>query len=197
MGGTAQQSRPRSVPAPTAATAVAEKPKALVNARDRLKAEPPARRGLKLRIRLDCRASRHRLWSTGLGPRRVESPGSRRPVEVTYLPANLHNRPERIVPSSSRCSRGGPQGRGVFVRADCGTGGALDALLARHPRQPGCGVALSSSVAPAVAAIEKAGHLFLTDFLAKHFEALLWQGSASIATHSCATCTSATTGESC
>src|SRR3954447_6633608 len=63
-------------------------------------------------------------------------------VEVTYLPANLHNRPERIVPElEPLLDAAAEQGRPVFIGyADCGTGGALDALLARHPtvrRLPG------------------------------------------------------------
>src|SRR5471032_683882 len=63
-------------------------------------------------------------------------------VEVTYLPANLHNRPERIVPElEPLLDQAREQGRPVFVAyADCGTGGALDALLERHPlveRLPG------------------------------------------------------------
>jgi len=63
-------------------------------------------------------------------------------VEVTYLPANLHNRPERIVPElEPMLDAAAAHDRPVFIGyADCGTGGALDALLARHPeatRLPG------------------------------------------------------------
>ena len=70
----------------------------------------------------------------------------------------------------------------MFVAyADCGTGGALDALLARHPdatRLPGSHCYEFFSGAEQFAAMheEELGTLFLTDFLAKHFEALLWQG---------------------
>jgi len=54
-------------------------------------------------------------------------------VEVRYLPANLHNRPEGIVPAlrehlDSRGSR--PTMVGY---ADCGTGGALDRMLESYP----------------------------------------------------------------
>lgn len=104
-------------------------------------------------------------------------------VEVTYLPANLHNRPERIVPEiGPLLAEAEAHGRGVFVAyADCGTGGALDALLERHPgvtRLPGAHCYEFFSGAEQFAAIhaEELGTLFLTDFLAKHFEALLWQG---------------------
>jgi hypothetical protein len=70
----------------------------------------------------------------------------------------------------------------VFIGyADCGTGGALDALLLRHPeatRLPGSHCYEFFSGADQFAAMheEELGTFFLTDFLAKHFEALLWQG---------------------
>jgi hypothetical protein len=104
-------------------------------------------------------------------------------VEVRYLPANLHNRPERIVPElEPLLDEAVGQGRPVFVAyADCGTGGALDALLERHPsvgRLPGSHCYEFFAGAEQFAAMheEELGTLFLTDFLAKHFEALLWQG---------------------
>jgi hypothetical protein len=104
-------------------------------------------------------------------------------VDVTYLPANLHNRPERIVPElEPLLDEAAAQGRAVFIGyADCGTGGALDALLERHPeatRLPGshCYEFFSGSDAFAAMHEEELGTFFLTDFLAKHFDALLWQG---------------------
>jgi uncharacterized protein DUF1638 len=104
-------------------------------------------------------------------------------VEVTYLPANLHNRPERIVPElEPLLDAADATGRQVFVAyADCGTGGGLDALLERHPgvtRLPGshCYEFFSGSEQFAAMHEEELGTLFLTDFLAKHFDALLWQG---------------------
>ncbi|MGZ4772194.1 MAG: DUF1638 domain-containing protein [Ilumatobacteraceae bacterium] len=104
-------------------------------------------------------------------------------VDVTYLPANLHNRPERIVPElEPLLDQAAAQHRSVFVAyADCGTGGALDALLERNPgvtRLPGSHCYEFFSGAEQFAAMheEELGTLFLTDFLAKHFEPLLWQG---------------------
>jgi hypothetical protein len=104
-------------------------------------------------------------------------------VEVTYLPANLHNRPERIVPElEPLLVQAAAEQRPVFVAyADCGTGGALDALLDRHPgitRLPGSHCYEFFAGAEQFAAMheEELGTLFLTDFLAKHFEALIWQG---------------------
>jgi hypothetical protein len=104
-------------------------------------------------------------------------------VDVTYLPANLHNRPERIVPElEPLLDRASSEGRSVFIAyADCGTGGALDALLQRHPeatRLPGshCYEFFSGTEQFTAMHEEEIGTFFLTDFLAKHFEALLWQG---------------------
>lgn len=102
-------------------------------------------------------------------------------VEVRYLPANLHNRPERIVPAIERVLAGEP-GRDLFVAyADCGTGGALDRFLEDHPgvqRLPGahCYEFFAGSARFAALHDEEPGTFYLTDFLAKHFDALVWQG---------------------
>jgi Protein of unknown function (DUF1638) len=102
-------------------------------------------------------------------------------VEVRYLPAHLHNRPERIVPAVEAVITEA-SGRPVFVAyADCGTGGALDAMLARHPgvlRLPGahCYEVFAGSELFAELHDAEPGTFFLTDFLARHFEALVWQG---------------------
>ena len=103
-------------------------------------------------------------------------------VEVRYLPANLHNRPERIVPALRELLADQPADREVlFGYADCGTGGELDRLLDELPnarRLPGshcyeffAGTAVFEALHDA-----EPGTFYLTDFLAKHFEALVWQG---------------------
>lgn len=102
-------------------------------------------------------------------------------IEVRYLPANLHNRPEGIVPAlRPHLEESGD--RATFVAyADCGTGGALDRLLEEFPqveRLPGahCYEFFSGSDFFAHIQDEEPGTFYLTDFLAKHFEALVWQG---------------------
>jgi hypothetical protein len=105
-------------------------------------------------------------------------------VEVRYLPANLHNRPERIVPGLVELlDELDPAGdREVLIGyADCGTGGRLDALIAERPnlrRLPGdhCYEFFAGSELFHALADAEVGTFYLTDFLAKHFEALLWQG---------------------
>jgi hypothetical protein len=103
-------------------------------------------------------------------------------VEVRYLPAHLHNRPERIVPALREVIDGDATERHVFVAyADCGTGGGIDAFLAEHPgveRLPGAHCYEFFSGSERFAALHDAepGTFYLTDFLAKHFDVLVWRG---------------------
>src|SRR5262249_25543415 len=104
-------------------------------------------------------------------------------VEVEYLPANLHNRPEQIAPGlRGRLQAARDAGRPAFVAyADCGTGGALDRLLAEFPgveRLPGahCYEVFAGSVAFAAMQDAELGTFYLTDSLARHFDALVWRG---------------------
>ena len=103
-------------------------------------------------------------------------------IEVHYLPANLHNRPERIVPALRQLVDQADREREVFVAyADCGTGGALDRFLAEHPgveRLPGAHCYEFFAGSERFAALHDAepGTFYLTDFLAKHFEVLVWRG---------------------
>lgn len=103
-------------------------------------------------------------------------------VEVHYLPANLHNRPERIVPALRELIDGAGTERDVFVAyADCGTGGALDTFLGEHTgiaRLPGahCYEFFAGSERFANLHDAQPGTFYLTDFLAKHFDVLVWRG---------------------
>jgi len=104
-------------------------------------------------------------------------------VDVEYLPANLHNRPDAIAPAlRPRLAAAADAGRPVFVAyADCGTGGRLDALLDEFPgvqRLPGAHCYEVFAGADRFAALqdEELGSFYLTDFLAKHFDALVWSG---------------------
>ena len=134
-------------------------------------------------------------------------------VEVRYLPANLHNRPEQIVPvlkvelAAAGCDDAGlsadgsdddvsgdagdvaatpHDGRTVLIGyADCGTGGMLDSWLSTLQttmpnvvRLPGAHCYEFFSGAELFASMhdEAPGTFYLTDFLAKHFDALVWQG---------------------
>ena len=54
-------------------------------------------------------------------------------VEVKYLPANLHNRPEKIAPQVEELLSQSKDRRVFVAYADCGTGGHLDLVLAKYP----------------------------------------------------------------
>ena len=104
-------------------------------------------------------------------------------LEVQYLPAPLHNRPDQIVPALRPLLEAArADGRPVFVGyADCGTGGLLDALLAEFPgvqRLPGahCYEFFAGTDRFAELQHDALGTFYLTDFLAKHFDALVWSG---------------------
>jgi hypothetical protein len=102
-------------------------------------------------------------------------------VEVRYLPANLHNRPEGIVPAL-REHLDKRESRQTFVGyADCGTGGLIDAMLTDYPgvqRISGahCYEFFAGSTLFNELHDEQPGTFYLTDFLAKHFSALVWEG---------------------
>lgn len=104
-------------------------------------------------------------------------------IEVVYLASALHNRPERIVdelrPHLEAAQR---RHRPVFVAyADCGTGGGIDRLLAEYPgvrRLPGahCYEVFAGAERFAALAEAEMGTFYLTDYLARHFDALVWCG---------------------
>jgi hypothetical protein len=104
-------------------------------------------------------------------------------LSVEYLPANLHNRPDEIAPTLRPLVQAARDaGRPVFVAyADCGTGGGLDALLRDFPgvqRLPGAHCYELFAGEQEFANLHEAelGTFYLTDFLAKHFDALVWSG---------------------
>jgi hypothetical protein len=103
-------------------------------------------------------------------------------VDVTCIAASLHNRPDRI-PAAVEAKIEAARGRYdviVAALADCGTGGALDKVLDRHgvPRLAGphCYQFYATEPVFERLADEEPGTLYLTDFLARHFDALVWRG---------------------
>ena len=103
-------------------------------------------------------------------------------LDVECLPPELHNRPERIpaaVEAAIREARHRYQR--IFVAyADCGTGGALDRVLEAEgiERLPGAHCYEFYATPAAFAALGDAelGTFYLTDFLVRHFERLVWAG---------------------
>lgn len=102
-----------------------------------------------------------------------------RHMTVQCLPADLHNRPDRIPDAVREKIRAG---RARFARilvayADCGTGGLLDRVLEDEgvERLPGAHCYEFYAGADAFAALADAepGSFYLTDFLVRHFERLV------------------------
>ncbi len=103
-------------------------------------------------------------------------------LDIACLPAILHNRPERITPlvrARIRAARG-RYADILCLYGDCGTGGALDAMLAEEgvARIEGAHCyAFYAGIADFDALMEaEIGTFFLTDYLARHFDRLVWKG---------------------
>ena len=103
-------------------------------------------------------------------------------VRVRCLPPELHNRPERI-PQAVRqliAENRSEHSRILVAYGDCGTGGMLDRVLEEEgvERIPGahCYEFFAGSKAFAQLADAEPGTFYLTDFLARHFDRLVWRG---------------------
>lgn len=104
-------------------------------------------------------------------------------VRVTCLPAKLHNRPERIparLALAIRAGRAAGYERVVAAFADCGTGGAIDRVLAAEGvarlAGPHCYAFYAGQADFARLMDEEPGSFFLTDYLVRHFDALIVEG---------------------
>ena len=103
-------------------------------------------------------------------------------LELVCLPAGLHNRPDEI-PDAVRAEIRKARGRfeRIFVAyADCGTGGLLDRVLDEEgvARIGGahCYAFFAGQDAFLRLAEDEPGTFYLTDFLARQFETLVWEG---------------------
>jgi hypothetical protein len=100
-------------------------------------------------------------------------------IDLTCLPAILHNRPERIpeaVRGAIRENRS-RYDRIAIAYADCGTGGMLDAVCAEEGviriYGPHCYAFYSGTEAFLAAGDAEMEAFFLTDFLARQFDAFV------------------------
>jgi hypothetical protein len=103
-------------------------------------------------------------------------------LQVQCLPADLHNRPERIT-DAVRQKIHAARGRfsQLFVAyGDCGTGGALDRMLVEEgvERIAGahCYEFLAGSPLFEQLSDEEPGTFYLTDFLLRHFDRIVIRG---------------------
>ena len=111
-----------------------------------------------------------------LGQARLET------VDLRALPASFHNRPERIAPAVDRllAAAAGRYDETFIAYGDCGTGGELDRVLERYgvERLPGahCYQFFTGVTAFEARAGDDLTAFFLTDFLARQFDALVVRG---------------------
>ena len=103
-------------------------------------------------------------------------------VDLTCLPASLHNHPERI-PEAMRAkirAHRADYDEILCLYGDCGTGGELDRVLAEEgvKRIAGahCYAFYAGEEVFAALAEEELGTFYLTDFLARHFDTLVVKG---------------------
>lgn len=103
-------------------------------------------------------------------------------VDVRCLPASLHNRPGAIPSAVDAMLREhASRYDEVFVAyADCGTAGALDDVLDAHgvQRLPGahCYAFYTGLAAWDSLQMDEPGTFYVTDFLVRHFDALVVRG---------------------
>lgn len=102
--------------------------------------------------------------------------------DVTCLPARLHNYPDQIAPAvDARITEAKGRYRSIFVLyGDCGTGGMLDKVLEKHGVEridgPHCYAFFSGNAAFARRSEEDVTVFYLTDYLARQFDKLIWKG---------------------
>lgn len=116
-------------------------------------------------------------------------------VDVECLPAKLHNRPALIAGAVrdriARLRDGGRSYQRILLGyADCGTAGALDDLCAEFSARASQGDAPEITRVPGAHCYEffatahrfaelseaEPATFYLTDYLARHFELLVWKG---------------------
>jgi hypothetical protein len=102
--------------------------------------------------------------------------------DIQCLPAKWHNTPNMIVPGvREKITKARGRYKKIYVLyGDCGTGGQLDALLEEEGIEridgPHCYAFYSGNPGFAARADEDMTAFFLTDYLARHFDKLIWEG---------------------
>jgi hypothetical protein len=102
--------------------------------------------------------------------------------DVQCLPAKWHNTPQFIVPAVREKIRSQrDKYKSIFVLyGDCGTGGLLDKMLEEEGVEridgPHCYAFFSGNPEFAAKADNEFTAFYLTDYLARHFDKLIWAG---------------------
>ena len=101
-------------------------------------------------------------------------------IDLKCLPADYHHHPQKIAPAMERAIAAAREDgfEQIFAGyADCGTNGALDAVLERHGVEriggPHCFSFYAGNAAFQAAHDEYITTFFITDFLARHFDTFL------------------------
>jgi hypothetical protein len=103
-------------------------------------------------------------------------------LDLRCLPAKWHNTPDKITPALRAAIREekGKYRKILVAYGDCGTGGRLDTMLAEEGVErivgPHCYSFFSGTEAFAARLDDEATVFYLTDYLARHFDRLVWQG---------------------
>jgi Protein of unknown function (DUF1638) len=103
-------------------------------------------------------------------------------LEVTCLPAIWHNTPEKIPEGVRRKIQAGRKKyQRIFVAyGDCGTGGQLDDVLKDEDVEriegPHCYQFFAGTAVFEKMMDDELGTFFLTDYLTRHFDRLVWKG---------------------
>lgn len=102
--------------------------------------------------------------------------------DIQCLPAKWHNTPQFIVPALREKIRSNRANyNSIFVLyGDCGTGGLLDAMLVEEGVErisgPHCYAFYTGNTLFEAKAEADMTSFYLTDYLARHFDKLIWQG---------------------
>ncbi len=135
---------------------------------------PRRREGARRVLVLACGALAREILSLRDGPLGA--------FDVTCLPAKLHNTPQKIpeaVRGKIRANRAAYD-EILCLYGDCGTVGELDRVLAEEGVKriggPHCYALYAGEAAYDAMVEEELGTFFLTDFLARHFDTLVYEG---------------------
>jgi hypothetical protein len=135
---------------------------------------PRRREGARRVLVIACGALAREILSLRDGPLGA--------FDVTCLPAKLHNTPQKI-PEAVRGkirARRADYDEILCLYGDCGTGGELDRVLAEEGVKriggPHCYAFYAGEAAFDALVEEELGTFFLTDFLARHFDTLVYEG---------------------
>jgi Protein of unknown function (DUF1638) len=105
-----------------------------------------------------------------------------RGFDIQCLPAKWHNTPQFIVPALREKIRANKANyKTIFVLyGDCGTGGQLDTMLAEEGvdriQGPHCYAFFIGNQTFDRIGADDFTSFYLTDYLARHFDKLMWQG---------------------